>query len=131
MISISMASVIIKIAVEVLKKEKNRTNEVSLIIYGDKGAYAADMIRMRHGDGHVEYWNPVYFYEWRTDILPAIGRIVAVEVATDADTSVTFTDISARIDDNGEMTIMQYDSNPRYQFDRDICPVVTEALMSL
>ena len=129
MISISMASTIVNIATAVLQ-ESERTDEVSLVIYGDKGVYAERM-STKYGDGHVEYNNPVYFGKWRTDILPEIGCIVAVEVATDALVSVTFTDTSARIDDNGEITIIQYDKNSRYQFDGDITPAIKEALIYL
>lgn len=130
MLSISFANTIIKSAVSALKQSQNNA-EAILVIYGDHGSYSARMSDTR-GDGHIEHHNPIYgLSDWRTNILPSVGSIESIEITTESDISVTFTDSMIRVDNNGEYNIITYDNDQQYQWYNNYGSLIDKALSIL
>lgn len=130
MLSISFANTIVKSAVSALKASRNNT-EAMLIIYGNHGSYPVRMSDARC-DGHIEHHNPIYgLSDWRTNILPSVGSIDSIEIATESDISVTFTDSMIRVDNNGEYSIITYDNDQQYQWYNNYGSLIDKALSIL
>lgn len=132
MLTFTFVNLVLNKLIEQLKSNDDKIEDAAFAIYGDKGVYTINVVDHIRGDGTPQYIDPFDTYDFKSKVIPEVGKIGSIEIFTKCtsgdDVSVVFTDSQVRTEMAGQFAITNYTENPQYQFDNSYKSIVEYAL---